>query len=65
MAELKYSCGCHVVEGELVAACTQVKQYGEVSADQVVLYSKECFRPKPVSAPASTLTTSEEDATTN
>lgn len=64
MAEQKWACGCYEVEGQLVQKCTQVKpQTGDdgLTANQTVFYSPKCYRPQPVS----TLTTSEEDATTN
>jgi hypothetical protein len=32
--EQKWSCGCHVVDGVLVAECTQTPITGEISAER-------------------------------
>ena len=45
--EQKYSCGCHVVDGELVAECTQVATHGEISAERHGVakpFSAKCSR---------------------
>jgi len=48
--EQKWLCGCHIVDGELVAECTQTRPQGEVSASQLAAlkpYSAKCFRLAP------------------
>lgn len=45
--EQKFSCGCHVVDGVLVAECTQVAPSGEISAERHEVlkpYSAKCAR---------------------
>lgn len=45
--EVKWSCGCHVVDGELVQECTQVAASGEISAErhgQLKPYAAKCAR---------------------
>lgn len=49
MAEIKWACGCHEVDGKLEAQCTQTKPHGDVPAHKAdVRYSSVCYRPKPV-----------------
>jgi hypothetical protein len=53
MTEIKWSCGCHVVDGELVAQCTQAQSQGEISAEKHAAarpYSAKCYREAPTSA---------------
>jgi hypothetical protein len=45
--EQKYSCGCHVVNGVLVAECTQSRPSGDLSAERHAVakpFSPKCFR---------------------
>ena len=45
--EQRYSCGCHVVDGVLVAECTQTPLSGEISAARHAVakqFSAKCFR---------------------
>jgi hypothetical protein len=45
--EQKFSCGCHVVDGVLVAECTQIAPTGEISAARhgvLKPYAAKCGR---------------------
>ena len=45
--EVKWSCGCHAVDGVLVAKCTQVAPQGEISAAQHASskpFARKCAR---------------------
>jgi hypothetical protein len=45
--EQKFSCGCHIVGGQLVAECTQVAPQGEISAAQHAStkpFARKCAR---------------------
>jgi hypothetical protein len=48
--EQKWLCGCHVVDGVLAIACTQIAPQGEVSSAQHANarpFSRKCFRLAP------------------
>jgi hypothetical protein len=48
--ERKWACGCHEVEGQLVAECTQQRPSGEISSSQNAMakpFSTKCFRLAP------------------
>lgn len=45
--EQKFSCGCHIVDGELVVQCTQAQPGGEISSSHHAHkrpFSAKCFR---------------------
>lgn len=46
-SEVKWSCGCHIVNGTLVQECTQTAPSGELSASQLAAqrpFSPSCSR---------------------
>lgn len=46
--EVKWSCGCHSVNGVLAQQCTQTRPNGEVSAEQHGVnkpFAAKCARP--------------------
>ena len=45
MSEVKWSCGCHEVDGKLVQECTQSAPAGELASHQLGRpFSPKCFR---------------------
>ena len=45
--EVRWSCGCHEVDGQLEVRCTQTPNQGELSAERHAVsqpYSAKCFR---------------------